>query len=195
MVGNLISNTVIVVVSLSHSLDVAIGSLAFLVVIHKLEYFVNARIVGTADPRPRLGAAARHAGDGGRLRHRRRDRRADLLRLPEGRAEEPGNDLRIVPALPSLAQLDQAAAVVYQAMLPTAQHCWPLLCEALGTEAWVKHENHAPIGAFKVRGGLAYFRDLAQRGERVNGVISAPAETTGNRSALPHAVTVCRSPS
>jgi predicted PurR-regulated permease PerM len=47
VVGNLISNTVIVIVSLSHSLPVAAGSLAFLVVIHKLEYFLNARIVGT----------------------------------------------------------------------------------------------------------------------------------------------------
>jgi predicted PurR-regulated permease PerM len=47
VIGNLISNTVIVTLSLSHSLAAALGSLAFLVVIHKLEYFVNARIVGT----------------------------------------------------------------------------------------------------------------------------------------------------
>jgi predicted PurR-regulated permease PerM len=46
IIGNLISNTVIVIVSLSHSLNVAIAALVFLVVIHKLEYFVNARIVG-----------------------------------------------------------------------------------------------------------------------------------------------------
>lgn len=46
VLGNLISNTVIVIISLSHSLHVAAGSLAFLVVIHKLEYFVNARIIG-----------------------------------------------------------------------------------------------------------------------------------------------------
>jgi len=46
VLGNLISNTVIVVVSLSHSVGVAIGSLIYLVVIHKLEYFLNARIVG-----------------------------------------------------------------------------------------------------------------------------------------------------
>jgi predicted PurR-regulated permease PerM len=46
VVGNLISNTIIVVVSMSHSLGVAIGSLAFLVIIHKFEYFLNARIVG-----------------------------------------------------------------------------------------------------------------------------------------------------
>ena len=45
--GNLVSNTVIVIVSLSSSVAVAIASLAFLIVIHKLEYFLNARIVGT----------------------------------------------------------------------------------------------------------------------------------------------------
>ena len=47
VIGNLISNTIIVVVSLSYSLGAAVGSLAFLVIIHKLEYFVNARIVGS----------------------------------------------------------------------------------------------------------------------------------------------------
>jgi predicted PurR-regulated permease PerM len=47
VVGNLISNTVIFIVSLSHSLIVAVAALGYLIVIHKLEYFVNARIVGT----------------------------------------------------------------------------------------------------------------------------------------------------
>lgn len=47
VIGNLISNTVIVIVSLSASFVAAIGSLVFLVLIHKLEYFINARIIGT----------------------------------------------------------------------------------------------------------------------------------------------------
>jgi predicted PurR-regulated permease PerM len=47
VVGNLVSNTIIVIVSLSQSLSVAIGSLAYLIIIHKLEYFLNARIVGS----------------------------------------------------------------------------------------------------------------------------------------------------
>ncbi len=47
VIGNLISNSVIVVVSMSHSPAVAVSSLSFLVIIHKLEYFLNARIVGT----------------------------------------------------------------------------------------------------------------------------------------------------
>jgi predicted PurR-regulated permease PerM len=46
VLGNLISNTIIVIISLSHSLHVAAGSLGFLILIHKLEYFVNARIIG-----------------------------------------------------------------------------------------------------------------------------------------------------
>lgn len=46
VIGNLISNTVIVIISLSHSLEIAVGSLSFLVVIHKLEYFLNAKIIG-----------------------------------------------------------------------------------------------------------------------------------------------------
>jgi predicted PurR-regulated permease PerM len=47
VVGNIVSNTVIVIVALSYSLPIAIGSLLFMVVIHKLEYFLNARIIGS----------------------------------------------------------------------------------------------------------------------------------------------------
>jgi predicted PurR-regulated permease PerM len=47
IIGNLISNTIIVILSMSVSLSVAIASLVFLIVIHKLEYFLNAHIVGT----------------------------------------------------------------------------------------------------------------------------------------------------
>lgn len=79
--------------------------------------------------------------------------------------------------LPTLPQLDAAAALVHQALAPTPQYAWPLLREALGSEVWVKHENHTPIGAFKVRGGLVYFHDLARRGNPPSGVITA---TRGN---------------
>jgi len=77
----------------------------------------------------------------------------------------------------SLAQLERAASVVYETMPPTPQYAWPLLCQLVGTEVWVKHENHTPTGAFKVRGGLVYFRDLVQGEDRPAGVISA---TRGN---------------
>ena len=74
-------------------------------------------------------------------------------------------------------ELESATRLVHGLMPPTPQYCWPLLCEALGTEVWVKHENHTPVGAFKLRGGLNYFHRLAERGELPHGVISA---TRGN---------------
>ncbi|MBT8080569.1 MAG: threonine dehydratase [Gammaproteobacteria bacterium] len=78
--------------------------------------------------------------------------------------------------LPSLTEID-AAANELSGLLPcTPQYRWPLLCDALGTEVWLKHENHTSVGAFKVRGGLVYFADLARR-EKPAGVISA---TRGN---------------
>jgi len=56
-------------------------------------------------------------------------------------------------------------SLVYQSMSPTPAYAWPLLCRALECEVWVKHENHTPIGAFKVRGGLLYLNELAQAGK------------------------------
>ena len=78
--------------------------------------------------------------------------------------------------LPTLAELDAAAATVHAAMPPTPQYAWPLLARRTGAEVWVKHENHTPTGAFKVRGGLVYFDDLARRGAP-GGVVAA---TRGN---------------
>src|SRR2546423_10636923 len=75
--------------------------------------------------------------------------------------------------LPTLEELEAAARVVYRHMPPTPQYRWPLLCEKAGTEVWLKHENHTPVGAFKLRGGLVYFEQLG----RVNGVMAA---TRGN---------------
>jgi threonine dehydratase len=79
--------------------------------------------------------------------------------------------------LPSLAELDAAAASVYGAMPATPQFSWPLLNAALGAQAWVKHENHTPTGAFKVRGGLVYLKALVGREPQLAGIISA---TRGN---------------
>ena len=77
---------------------------------------------------------------------------------------------------PSLASLESAAALVYESMPPTPQYRWPLLESRAGTEVWVKHENHTPTGAFKVRGGLVYFDDLCRAGKPA-GVVTA---TRGN---------------
>lgn len=81
-----------------------------------------------------------------------------------------------MPTLPTLDDIESASRIIYSVMPATPQYCWPLLCERLGTEVWVKHENHTPVGAFKLRGGLVYFDHLA-KGGRVSGVISA---TRGN---------------
>jgi threonine dehydratase len=88
--------------------------------------------------------------------------------------------------------LENAAEQVYARMLPTPQLNWPLISARLGTEAWVKHENHTPIGAFKVRGGIVYLNDLANKG-RCKGIITA---TRGNHGqsipfgAKPHGIPV-----
>jgi threonine dehydratase len=74
-------------------------------------------------------------------------------------------------------EIDTARRTVYAVMPPTPQYAWPLLRERLGMRVWVKHENHSPIGAFKVRGGLTYFARLASGGAAPAGVISA---TRGN---------------
>lgn len=87
---------------------------------------------------------------------------------------------RLDPAtalLPTLADIEAAAQVVYRDFPPTPQYRWGLLSERLGTDCWLKHENHTPVGAFKIRGGLTYFDQLAQRGAMPKEVISA---TRGN---------------
>ena len=73
--------------------------------------------------------------------------------------------------------LEAAAAVVHAHVPPTPEIAWPLLSERAGAEVWVKHENHTPIGAFKVRGGLVAMDSLRRRRPDVTGVICA---TRGN---------------
>ena len=79
--------------------------------------------------------------------------------------------------LPDKSDIEAAAETVYAAMPPTPQYVWPLICEAAGTTVWTKHENHTPIGAFKVRGGLVYMASLRAAKPDVRGVIAA---TRGN---------------
>jgi threonine dehydratase len=76
-----------------------------------------------------------------------------------------------------LTELEHAHTIVGAAMPPTPAHAWPLLAERLGTRVVVKHENHTPIGAFKVRGGLVYLDALKREQPKVPGIISA---TRGN---------------
>ena len=65
--------------------------------------------------------------------------------------------------LPELSELQAAGELVHRTLTPTAQICWPLLSRRVGAEVWVKHENHTPIGAFKVRGGLVYIDELKRQ--------------------------------
>jgi threonine dehydratase len=79
--------------------------------------------------------------------------------------------------LPSLAQIHETQSVVYAFMAATPQYSWPLLNARLGTEAWIKHENHTPVGAFKLRGALVYISWLKQSDPSLKGVVAA---TRGN---------------
>jgi threonine dehydratase len=76
-----------------------------------------------------------------------------------------------------LPALEAAAALVHGVFPGTPQYAWPLLAARAGAEVWVKHENHTPTGAFKLRGGLVYMDRLKRERPGVRGVISA---TRGN---------------
>ncbi|WP_422001392.1 threonine dehydratase [Reyranella sp.] len=84
----------------------------------------------------------------------------------------------------SLQEVEAAAPAVYAAMPPTAQYPWPLLARRTGCEVWVKHENHTPIGAFKVRGGLVYLDRLKRDRPGLPGVVSATRGNHGQSIAL-----------
>src|SRR5882672_10676733 len=79
--------------------------------------------------------------------------------------------------LPSLQEIESVAGLVYQTVPPTPQISWPLLNARVGLEVWVKHENHSPLGAFKVRGGLVFFDQLKRAQPNLAGVVAA---TRGN---------------
>ena len=75
------------------------------------------------------------------------------------------------------SSMENARRIVHEAVPPTPQQRWPLLDQRLGAQAWVKHENHTSVGAFKLRGGLVYFDALRQREPGCRAVVSA---TRGN---------------
>ena len=77
----------------------------------------------------------------------------------------------------SRSEIEAAAALVHSQMPATPAYAWPLLVAKAGAEVWIKHENHTPTGAFKIRGGIVYMDELARNGAAVSGVITA---TRGN---------------
>jgi threonine dehydratase len=80
--------------------------------------------------------------------------------------------------------IEQAAHQVYQVMPATAQYPWPLLAERLGCTVWVKHENHTPTGAFKVRGGITFMHWLKQTHPTAKGIVTATRGNHGQSLAL-----------
>src|SRR5258707_772519 len=87
--------------------------------------------------------------------------------------------------LPGLGEIRSAAELIYGSMPATPQYSWPLINARAGAEVWVKHENHTPVGAFKVRGGLVYMDWL--RRERPGGKtgVSATRGDHGQAMAFP----------
>jgi len=97
----------------------------------------------------------------------------------------------------TIAELESVLPVVRAAVSPTPQYAWPLLKARTGVEIWVKHENHTPIGAFKVRGGLVYFDRLRRDRHHVLGVVTATRGNhgqslafAGQRAGLPVTIVV-----
>lgn len=80
-------------------------------------------------------------------------------------------------------EIEAAAALVYRHMPATPQYAWPLLAKELGCEAWVKHENHTPTGAFKVRGGITFIDWLKRTKPEARGIITATRGNHGQSQA------------
>ena len=79
--------------------------------------------------------------------------------------------------LPTLAEIRNAQDIVYRYIPPTPQYSWPLINQRAGAEIWIKHENHTPVGAFKLRGALVYLDWLKRDQPDIKGVVAA---TRGN---------------
>jgi threonine dehydratase len=91
---------------------------------------------------------------------------------------------KMAPTLPTIDEVKKAAESVYRVMRPTPQYCWPLLCERLGTEVWVKHENQTPTGSFKARTAVVYVEELVKRAPQTRGLIAATRGNHGQSVAL-----------
>jgi threonine dehydratase len=103
------------------------------------------------------------------------------------------------PALPDRDAIESAGQFIATLVPPTPQYVWPQVAAAFGTEVWLKHENHTPIGAFKARSAAMYFQKLMQREPQCPGVITATRGNHGqavglaaNRFKLPSTVYVPR---
>jgi threonine dehydratase len=84
----------------------------------------------------------------------------------------------------TLAELEAAVPLVRTVVPETPLYDWPLLARRTGAQVWVKHENHTPIGAFKVRGGIVYLDALKRSGVALEGVVTATRGNHGQSIAL-----------
>ena len=84
----------------------------------------------------------------------------------------------------SLDDLKEAQAIVRRRVPHTPVYAWPLLAKRTGVDVYVKHENHTPIGAFKVRGGLIYLKELTETQDEVRGIVTATRGNHGQSVAL-----------
>jgi threonine dehydratase len=92
--------------------------------------------------------------------------------------------LETLTLLPTLEEIHEAQKLVYSLMQPTPQISWPLLNQRLEAEAWIKHENHTPIGAFKARTAIVYAAELFKHSSGVKGLITATRGNHGQSVAL-----------
>ncbi len=83
----------------------------------------------------------------------------------------------------SLDELKDAAALVHAHMDPTPQYTWALLSQRIGAEVCVKHENHGPTGAFKVRGGITFIDWLQRTHPDMRGICTATRGNHGQSQA------------
>src|SRR5271170_523499 len=90
----------------------------------------------------------------------------------------------VATPLPTIDEIKDAQNLVYAVMPPTPQIVWPLLCERLGAEVWVKHENHTPIAAFKARTAVVYVAELFRRSKDIQGLVTATRGNHGQSVAL-----------
>ena len=90
----------------------------------------------------------------------------------------------VAAPLPTIDEIRDAQQLVYAIMPPTPQIVWPLLCERLGAEVWVKHENHSPIGAFKARTAVVYAAELFRGSKGIQGLVTATRGNHGQSVAL-----------
>jgi threonine dehydratase len=90
----------------------------------------------------------------------------------------------VATSLPTINDIKEAQQLVYALMPPAPQIVWPLLCERLGAEVWVKHENHTPIGTFKARTAAVYAAELFRGSNDIKGLVTATRGNHGQSVAL-----------